>query len=312
MRTAVIIPCFNEAVAIAKVINEFRDALPEAEIYVYDNNSSDQTAETASQAGATVKTELRQGKGTVVRRMFADIEADIYILVDGDDTYHAASAPAMIKTLVDQEMDMVCANRIDSGGNGTYRSGHRFGNWLLTNIIRLYFGGNFIDVLTGYRAFSRRFVKSFPCLTTGFDIESELTIHSLALRIPVAEIPAPYQERPEGSFSKLSTVRDGTRILHTIVSLLRQEKPLTYYGALGSFCAAVSVILSIPVFITFLETGLVPRFPTAFLSMGLMILAGIFLICGLILDTVTKGRREMRLLAFLSIPHPSNQSTKTN
>ena len=306
MKIVVIIPCFNEAVAIGKVVGDFRSALPDADIFVYDNNSSDQTSEQARTAGAIVRQESRQGKGTVVRRMFSDIEADIYIMVDGDDTYHAASAPAMIKTLLDENADMVCSNRVDNKEAKTYRSGHRFGNWLLTNLIHLYFGGDFTDVLTGYRAFSRRFVKSFPCLTTGFDIEAELTIHSLVLHIPVAEVAAPYHERLEGSFSKLSTVKDGIKILHTITFLLRQEKPMAYYGALGVLCALVSIILSIPVFLTFFETGLVPRFPTAFLSMGLMILAGIFLICGLILDTVTKGRREMRLLAFLSIPHPSN------
>lgn len=301
---AVLIPCFNEELSVGSVVRAFADVLPGAAVHVYDNNSTDRTCEVAGAAGAIVRREPRQGKGHVVRRMFSDVEADVYVLVDGDDTYDASCAPHLVHRLLEENLDMVCGARTDSGGQRIYPRGHRFGNWFLSSMIRWNFGGEFHDVLTGYRVFSRRFVKSFPCLSGGFDIEAELAIHSLTLRLPVAEMETPYHERPVGSVSKLSTVRDGVKILRTIVNLLRQEKPLPYYGALGGVCAVVAVILAIPIFITYLETGLVPRFPTAFLAMGLMLLAGIFLVCGLILDTVTKGRRETRLLAYLGYPGP--------
>jgi glycosyltransferase involved in cell wall biosynthesis len=306
MRIAVLVPCFNEEAAVATVVGSFRKALPAAQIYVYDNNSRDRTAEVAREAGAEVRSERRQGKGHVVRRMFADVEADIYVLVDGDATYDAPSAPGMIERLVNDHLDMVVGLRVDQE-QAAYRRGHRTGNWLLTSFLSSVFGQAFKDILSGYRVFSRRFVKSFPVLSDGFEIETELTVHALELAMPIAEVETPYYARPEGSVSKLNTWRDGFRILGTILKLYRSEKPLRFFTIIGVFLALVSVGLAIPVVITYLEEGLVPRLPTAVLSTGLMIIAVLSVSSGLVLDTVTRGRREMKLLAYLAQPPVSDR-----
>jgi glycosyltransferase involved in cell wall biosynthesis len=306
MRIAVLVPCFNEEAAVATVVAGFRKALPTAEIFVYDNNSSDRTVAVAREAGAKVRSERRQGKGHVVRRMFADIDADIYVLVDGDATYDAASAPRMIDALLSDHLDMVVGLRIDQVQTA-YRPGHRAGNWMLTSFLSSVFGQAFKDILSGYRIFSRRFVKSFPVLSDGFEIETELAVHALELALPVAEIETPYYARPEGSFSKLNTWRDGFRILGTILKLYRSEKPLRFFAAIGIFLTLISIGLAIPIIVTYVEQGIVPRLPTAVLSMGLMILAMLSLSSGMVLDTVTRGRREMKLLAYLSQP-PLNKS----
>src|SRR4051795_11329239 len=300
-RIAVLVPCFNEEAAVATVVANFRNALPSAEIYVYDNNSSDRTTAIAAEAGAQVRSERRQGKGHVVRRMFADVDADIYVLVDGDATYDAASAPRMIETLRADHLDMVVGLRADRAA-GAYRRGHRTGNRMLTRFLSSVFGQEFKDILSGYRVFSRRFVKTFPVLSDGFEIETELSVHALELALPVAEIETPYYARPQGSFIKLNTWRDGFRILGTIVKLYRSEKPLRFFAIIGIFLMLISIGLAIPVIITFLEEGVVPRLPTAVLSMGLMILAVLSVSSGLVLDTVTRGRREMKLLAYLAQP----------
>ncbi|MDA9508796.1 glycosyl transferase family protein [Bradyrhizobium sp. CCBAU 11386] len=303
LRIAVLVPCYNEEAAVASVVADFRTALPSAEIYVYDNNSHDRTATVAREAGAIVRGERRQGKGHVVRRMFADVEADVYVLVDGDATYDAPSARRMIDRLLDERLDMVVGLRIDQS-QAAYRLGHRTGNRMLTGFLAWTFGRDFQDILSGYRVFSRRFVKSFPVLSDGFEIETELAVYALELSLPVAEVETPYYARPEGSFSKLNTWRDGFRILGTMLKLYRAEKPLRFFGAIGILLAGISIVLSIPIVITFVETGLVPRFPTAILSMGLMIMAMLSVSSGLVLDTVTRGRREMKMLAYLSQPAP--------
>jgi glycosyltransferase involved in cell wall biosynthesis len=301
IRIAVLVPCYNEEAAVASVVRDFRQALPTATVYVYDNNSRDRTVEVARAAGAEVRSERRQGKGHVVRRMFADVDADVYVLVDGDATYDAPSAPRMIERLVAEHLDMVVGLRVDQE-QAAYRMGHRTGNWMLTRFLAEVFGQAFKDILSGYRVFSRRFVKSFPVLSDGFEIETELSVHALELALPVAEIATPYFARREGSVSKLNTWRDGFRILGTILKLYRSEKPLRFFTAIGIFFALVSVGFAIPIFVTYFETGLVPRLPTAVLSMGLMIMALLSASSGLVLDTVTRGRREMKLLAYLSQP----------
>jgi len=301
MRIAVLVPCFNEEAAVATVVADFRKSLPAAEIFVYDNNSSDRTIAVAREAGATVRSERRQGKGHVVRRMFADVDADIYVLVDGDATYDAASAPRMIEALLSDHLDMVVGFRVDQSV-AAYRPGHRTGNWMLTSFLANVFGEAFKDILSGYRVFSRRFVKSFPVLSDGFEIETELTVHALELTMPVAEIETPYYARPEGSVSKLNTWRDGFRILGTILRLYRSEKPLRFFTIIGLFLALVAIGLAIPLAVTYLEEGVVPRVPTAILSTGLMIVAVLLVSSGLVLDTVTRGRREMKLLNYLSHP----------
>ncbi|MDB5616949.1 glycosyltransferase family 2 protein [Tardiphaga sp.] len=301
IRIAVLIPCFNEEAAIAQVVASFREALPMAEVYVYDNNSTDHTIEIAREAGAQVRSERHQGKGHVVRRMFADVEADIYLLVDGDATYDAASAAPMIEMLIAGHLDMVVAHRVDQA-DAAYRPGHRTGNWLLTGFLAMVFGRGFEDILSGYRVFSRRFIKSFPVLSDGFEIETELSVHALELAMPVAELKTPYFARPEGSFSKLNTWGDGFRILGTILKLYRSEKPLRFFGTLSILLAAISIALSIPVAITYVEAGVVPRLPTAVLSVGIMLVAVMSLFAGLVLDTVSRGRREAKLLRYLAEP----------
>jgi glycosyltransferase involved in cell wall biosynthesis len=305
-RVAVLVPCYNEAVAVAQVVRDFRAALPGATVYVYDNNSTDDTARVARAAGAEVFREGRQGKGSVVRRMFNDVEADIYVLVDGDATYDAPSAPRMVTRLVEDRCDMVVGTRVAQAG-AAYRAGHRTGNRLLTAFVANVFGRTFTDILSGYRVFSRRFVKSFPLLSGGFEIETELTIHALDLGLAVAEIETPYYARPEGSQSKLSTFGDGFRILWTIFQLYRSERPLRFFGACGLALAIASVGFAVPIFITYAQTGLVPRLPTAVLSTGLMLLACLSFAVGLILDTVSRGRHEMKLLAYLSHRAPGEE-----
>lgn len=300
-RVAVLLPCYNEAAAIAQTVADFRAALPEAAIYVYDNNSTDRTAEIAAAAGAIVRTERMQGKGNVVRRMFADVEADIYVMADGDATYEAAAAPGLIDLLVSDQLDMVVGAR-KSEVEAAYRRGHRFGNAMLTGMLAWLFGRSFTDILSGYRVFSRRFVKSFPVLSEGFEIETEISVHALELRMPVAERITAYAARPEGSESKLSTYRDGWRILKTILMLFRIEKPMAFFGLIGAALALAAILLSIPLFLTYFQTGLVPRLPTAVLATGLMLVAFLSWVCGLILDTVVRGRREMRRLAYLAHP----------
>jgi len=301
---AVLIPCYNEAVAIPAVIRDFRAALPGARIYVYDNNSTDGTREVARAAGAIVRREDLQGKGYVVRRMFADIEADIYVLVDGDATYDASDAPSMIRRLVDDQLDMVVGMRV-SDELAAYRRGHRFGNGLLTTLTGYIFGRTFTDMLSGYRVFSRRFVKSFPAHAGGFEVETELAVYALEQRMPVAEIPTRYVSRMEGSSSKLSTWRDGWRILLTIIKLTKNGKPLAFFSLGSAMCVLLATGLAIPLLATYLDTGLVPRFPTAVLCSALVLLAASLLVCGLILDTVTLGRREQRRLAYLAHPSPA-------
>lgn len=298
-QVAVLIPCYNEETSIAQVVAAFRAALPRSTIYVYDNNSRDRTKEVARKAGALVRKESRQGKGHVVRRMFADIDADIYILVDGDATYDAPSAPMMIDCLATESLDMVVAARAERDEKA-YRLGHRTGNTLLTGLVRLIFGRTIIDMLSGYRVLSRRFVKSFPALSQGFEIETELTVHALELDLPIAEVKTPYYARPEGSHSKLNTWRDGFGILWMILKLCRSERPLMFFGAIGIVLALTSIALSIPVFITYMQQGIVPRLPTAVLSTGMMLLAFLCITSGLVLDTVTRGRREMKRLAYLA------------
>ncbi|MGL4239864.1 MAG: glycosyltransferase [Beijerinckiaceae bacterium] len=303
MRVAVLIPCYNEEVTVAGVVAGFRAALPDAAIYVYDNNSRDGTVERAAAAGAIVRREPRQGKGNVVRRMFADIDADIYVLVDGDGTYDASAAGELVRKLHDENLDMLVAARV-TDARGAYRRGHRTGNRLISGTISLLFGRAFGDILSGYRVFSRRYVKSFPALSAGFETETELTIHALQLGMPVGETTLPYAERPEGSVSKLSTWADGWRILRLVIVLLKDEKPLLFFGAIGAAFAAMSLLLGLPVVAEFFRTGLVPRFPTAILATGLMIIGVFCIFSGLILDSVARGRREMKRLAYLALAAP--------
>ncbi len=309
VRVAVLLPCFNEEVTIAEVVRGFARALPEAVVYVYDNNSTDETAARAAAAGAVVRREPLQGKGNVVRRMFADIEADIYLMADGDGTYDPASAPEMVRLVAEDGIDMVVGARQQSGDAAAWNQRRRLGNRLLTGFVAKLFGKRFTDILSGYRAFSRRFVKSFPALAPGFEIETELTVHALELRVPVAEIETSYIARPEGSQSKLRTSRDGARIIRTIFLLLKEERPFRFFGAISLVLAAISIILAYPLLITFLETGLVPRIPTAVLCTGLMLLAFLSLTCGLILDSVSRGRREIKRIAHLAVPRTSAEET---
>lgn len=304
MRIAVLIPAYNEEAAITRTVEDFHKALPGAIVYVYDNNSKDGTVGLAKAAGAVVRSEPLQGKGHVVRRMFADIEADIYVMTDGDATYHAASAPAMIQKLVEGKLDMVVGTRLHTDESGAFRPGHQLGNHLITGTVAWLFGDRFNDMLSGYRIFSRRFAKSFPALSKGFETETELAVHALSLNMPVAEMETPYFARPEGSVSKLSTYRDGWRILKMIVTLTKEERPLFFFGWLSALMAAGALILMVPVLLTFLETGLVPRFPTAILSASIMILAFLSLAAGFILDNVTRGRREIKRMIYLQHPAP--------
>jgi glycosyltransferase involved in cell wall biosynthesis len=305
LRVAVVIPCWNEALTIGKVIGDFRNALPEAAIYVYDNNSTDQSAAVAQAAGATVRRETLQGKGNVIRRAFADVEADIYVLVDADDTYDATSAPAMVQLLIEQQLDMVTGRRVVTESNGAYRRGHRLGNRVLTGAVRLIFGDRISDMLSGYRVFSRRFVKSFPALADGFETETEFTVHALELRMPIVELPTPYKARPAGSVSKLHSVADGLKILRTIVMLVKDERPLPFFSLAGLLLLLVALGFGIPIVMEFLRTGLVPRFPTAIMATGLVVLSFLSFASSLILDSVARGRKEAKRIAYLSVPATS-------
>lgn len=303
VRIAVLVPCYNEELTVTQVVRGFREALPQARIYVFDNNSTDATRANALAAGAIVRHVALPGKGNVVRRMFADVDADIYVLVDGDATYDAKSAPDLVAKLVAENLDMVVGTR-EHEDEEAYRRGHQFGNRLLTGAMTRIFGGRFTDMLSGYRVFSRRFVKSFQATSQGFEIETELTIHALELRMPYGEMATPYGARPEGSTSKLSTWSDGVRILSTLIRLFAVERPMQFYGMLAGVLAAVALILGVPLFLTYLESGLVPRFPTAILSTGLIVLSGLSLAVGVILETVTMGRREARHLHYLAAGSP--------
>ncbi len=300
-RIAVLIPCYNEQTAVPSVIRAFQAALPGAVIHVYDNNSTDGTVAVARSAGASVRTERLQGKGNVIRRMFADIEADAYVLVDGDDTYDASTAPGMVAMLLRDQLDMVNGARV-SDIQAAYRPGHRLGNAVLTGLVTRIFGDRVSDMLSGYRVFSRRFVKSFPALSGGFETETEFTIHALELRMPIGEVPTSYKERPAGSESKLRTYSDGFRILRTIVLLVKEERPLAFFAAIGTVLLLLAVLVAVPVLTEFLRTGLVPRLPTAVLATGLVLLSFLSLTCGLILDSVTRGRKELKRLSYLAIP----------
>lgn len=306
---AVLLPCYNEEAAIAQTIAGFRAALPDAAIYVYDNNSRDRTVEAALAAGAVVRRERMQGKGNVVRRMFADIDADIYVMADGDATYDAGAAPALVVRLLDEQLDMVVGSRVTQA-SAAYRRGHVLGNRAMTGLLAQLFGRSFTDIFSGYRVFSRRFVKSFPVLSSGFEIETEISVHALELKMPVGEIETPYFARPEGSESKLSTYRDGLRIAYTIATLYRIERPMLFFGVIAAALALAGLLLAGPLAMTYMHTGLVPRLPTAVLVTGLMILAALNLFTGLILDTVVRGRREVRRLAYLAVPGPGLTSSQ--
>jgi glycosyltransferase involved in cell wall biosynthesis len=302
-RIAVLLPCYNEEAAIAATVAGFRSALPQATIYVYDNNSRDRTREIAAEAGAVVRTERLQGKGHVVMRMFADVDADVYVMADGDLTYDPKAAPVMVDMLIAEQLDMVVGTRRHEEKEA-YRRGHTLGNRAFTGLLAGLFGRSFSDIFSGYRVFSRRFVKSFPVLSSGFEIETEISVHALELRMPVGEVETAYAARPEGSQSKLSTYSDGCRILKTIVTLYRIERPVLFYGSIGALLVALAIVLAIPLVVTYLHTGLVPRFPTAILVTGITIVAVLCFFTGLILDTVTRGRREVRRLAYLSHSAP--------
>ena len=302
-RIAVLLPCYNEEAAVAQTVAGFRAALPDAAIYVYDNNSRDLTVAVAAAAGAIVRTERQQGKGNVVRRMFADIEADVYIMADGDLTYDPAAAPVMVDLLLAEQLDMVVGTRQPDAAEA-YRGGHVLGNRLFTGLLSFLFARSFSDVFSGYRIFSRRFVKSFPVLSSGFEIETEMSIHALELRMPVGEVATRYGARPEGSTSKLSTFRDGWRILKVMLNLFRTERPWLFFGVAGALLLIAALLLSVPLVLTYVDTGLVPRVPTAILITGLGIVAVLSFLAGLILDTVTHGRRELRRLAYLALPAP--------
>ena len=303
LRIAVLLPCYNEEAAISETVAGFRLALPQATVYVYDNNSRDRTVELARAAGAIVRTERQQGKGHVVRRMFADVDADVYVMADGDLTYDPKSAPKMVRMLIDERLDMVVGTR-QHEAKEAYRGGHVIGNRLFTRLLSGLFGRSFTDIFSGYRVFSRRFVKSFPVLSEGFEIETEISVHALELRMPVGEVETTYGARPEGSASKLSTYRDGWRILRTIGTLYRVERPVLFYGSFGALLLVAAIVLAIPLVLTYLDTGMVPRFPTAILATGMVIVAVLSFFAGLILDTVTRGRRELRRLWYLSYRAP--------
>ena len=302
-RIAVLLPCYNEEAAIGATVEGFRRALPDATVYVYDNNSVDRTSAVAEAAGAVVRREPQQGKGRVVRRMFADIEADVYVMADGDLTYDPESAPEMVRMMLADQLDMVVGTRRHEAVDA-YRGGHVLGNRLFTRLLAGLFGRSFTDIFSGYRIFSRRFVKSFPVLSQGFEIETEMSVHALELSMPVGEMETRYAARPEGSHSKLSTFSDGWRILKTIVTLYRIERPVLFFGGVGALLLLAAVLLAVPLVLTYLETGLVPRFPTAILVTGMTVTAVLCFFAGLILDTVTRGRREMRRLAYLALPAP--------
>lgn len=299
---AVLLPCYNEEVTIGGVIHSFRSAFPDAHIFVYDNNSTDRTVQAALAAGATVRHEYYQGKGNVVRRMFADIEADFYILADGDLTYDATAAPRLVELLIKHNVDMVVGVRVGKGE--AFRRGHTLGNRVFNWIVAHLFGNSFTDILSGYRVMSKRFTKSFPCSSSGFEIETELSIHALDLKLATAEIPLVYAERPVNSKSKLKTYRDGLRILGKIAMMYRALKPFQFYAAIALFLFVVSLSLGVPIFVTYVETGLVPRIPTAILAASIMQLSFMSLFCGIIIDAISANRREQIRMRYLDLPAP--------
>jgi len=303
MRLAIVLPCYQEEATIAETVTAFARARPDAVIYVYDNNSTDRTADRAAAAGATVRREARRGKGNVMRRAFADIEADVYVMADGDATYDASRVGDLIRLVVEERFDMVVGARIPRNA-AALRTGHALGNALFNRIADWLFGSDFTDIFSGYRAFSRRFVKSFPIITDGFEIETELTVHAIDLRVPVAEIPLPFGMRPEGSSSKLRTARDGLRILWVLLLLAKEVRPFSFFAFWGGLAGVVSLVLAYPLLITYLQTGLVPRFPTAILATGIALLAFLSFGCGIVLDSVSRGRHEMKRLRYLEIPAP--------
>lgn len=296
-RIAVLVPCMNEEVTIAKVVKDFKKALPNATVYVYDNNSTDRTAEVAEKAGAVIGYEKRAGKGNVVRRMFAEIDADIYLMVDGDDTYDASQAPVLVDTLIADKADMVVGARIGADSDHQ-RAGHAFGNKMFNVLYTRLFGREFTDIFSGYRAFTRRFVKSFPAVSAGFEIETELSVHASQLRLPVAEVAFPYADRPEGSESKLSTFRDGARILKTIIVLLKEYKPFWFFGAIGLFGILFAFALATPVFFDYMRTGTVERFPTAVLATGIVIVSMLTITAGVVLDSIRRMRAEIKRMFY--------------
>ncbi|HCL6625719.1 TPA: glycosyltransferase [Citrobacter amalonaticus] len=300
-KVAVIIPCHNEAQAIRSVVTDFKEYLPEGDVYVFDNDSTDFTGEIAEKAGAIVKHVKLKGKGNVVRRMFADVNADIYVMIDGDDTYEVTAVKRLIDKLIDDELDMVVGCRKEDGSAETYRVGHRFGNRILTGAVTAIFKGQFTDMLSGYRVFTRRYVKSFPSQSRGFETETELTIHALELRMKYGEVDTYYGSRSEGSESKLSTYKDGFRILKTIIKLYAIERPMYFFGIISCCFAAISLSLGLPVVKEFAETGLVPRLPTAVAASVIMLLSALSFMCGIILQAITVSRREMKSLFYLSI-----------
>lgn len=294
---AVLVPCKNEALTIRNVVEGFRRSLPGCTVYVYDNNSTDDTAKLAREAGAVVGRETRPGKGNVVRRMFSEIDADIYIMVDGDDTYDASQAPVLVDRLLTEEADMVVGARIGATEKHQ-RAGHAFGNRMFNVLYSKLFGREFSDIFSGYRAFSRRFVKSFPAVSAGFEIETELSVHASQLRLPVAEVPLPYKDRPEGSHSKLSTFRDGARILKTIIVLLKEYRPLSFFGGIGAAGIALAFLIMIPVFVEYAQTGLVERFPTAILATGVVIVSMLSITAGVVLDSIRRMRAEIKRMFY--------------
>jgi len=312
---AVLVPCRNEALTITQVVRDFQAQLPSAQVYVYDNRSTDDTATVAREAGAIVRYEAQAGKGNVIRRMFADIEADIYVLVDGDNTYEPEAVNRLIQRLINEQLDMVVgARRSHSEDKEAYRLGHRSGNWMLTTLVKILFAAKLDDMLSGYRIFSRRFVKSFPALSSGFETETELTIHTLELAIPFVEEPVLYYSRPEGSESKLNTISDGIRVLKMALLLFKEIRPFLFFSLVFSLLFIAAIIVVFPVIITYLEIRLVPRLPTAVLTASLMLLAFLSLTCGLILDSVARGRKENKRLKYLSYPSVSSltQSKESN
>lgn len=304
MNIAVVIPCLNEENAIAKVVKDFATQFPDATVYVYDNGSTDKTAEVARAAGACVGIEPQKGKGNVVRRMFADIDADVYVLTDGDDTYDATAAPAMVDKLLTENLDMVVGIRDHRNDDQAYRSGHQMGNSLFNKSLALVFEEKFIDIFSGYRVFSKRFVKTFPCLSQGFEVEMEMSIHAITSRLPVGEVHTPYFRRAEGTESKLNTYSDGLRIFYTMMQLFRHMHPFRFYAGVALFFLLISLLLGLPVLFEYLDTGLVPRLPTAVLAASISIIATLFFIVGILLDTVSNGHREMRRLEYLNFPSP--------
>ena len=299
LRIAILLPCLNEAASIEEVVRAFQTSLPNATIYVYDNDSDDDTAEIARRAGAVVRVEAMRGKGNVVRRMFADIDADIFVLSDGDLTYDASKAPLLVQQVLDQELDMLVATR--QASETAHRTGHALGNRLFNQLARLLFGSHFTDIFSGYRVFTRRFVKSFPAVSRGFEIEAELTVHALDLRVKVAEVALPYRARAAGSESKLRTFRDGFKLLFTFLLLCKEIRPFAFFTVLSGVFAAVSIVLAYPIIVTWLQTGLVPRFPTAILCASLMIFAFLSLASGMVLDSVGKARHEIKRLHYLAL-----------